>query len=166
MGDHFWKRSVLNQSYALYKPPIAYLGNPNSVITIFSWELSEKNTYMGMTADEYVVPTKQIVSPSDLHAFLHSNSYKLINDFVEDLSQSVEDIPISPDIKTSQVSQSIANTRILMIVECGHYAGNSRQYRPISNRESSGRNEKSIWERGIPFSLRCVRKGTGVLTPR
>ena len=52
---------------------------------------------------EYVVPSKQVISPSDLHAFLHSNTYSLINDFVEELSKSVEDTPITPDIETSHV---------------------------------------------------------------
>ena len=57
-----------------------------------------------MTADGFVVPTKQIVSPSDLHAFIHSDTYTLIDSFIEDLSTSVEDTEISPDIKTSEVA--------------------------------------------------------------
>jgi hypothetical protein len=64
-----------------------------------------------MTAEEFVVPTKQIVSPSDLHAFIHSDTYPLIDSFVEDLSTSVVDTEISPAIKTSQV-RSLLNTRI------------------------------------------------------
>jgi hypothetical protein len=56
-----------------------------------------------MATDEFVVPTKRIVSPSDLHVFLHSDTYKLTNTFVEDLSKSVEDTPITPDIETSLV---------------------------------------------------------------
>ena len=59
-----------------------------------------------MTADEFVVPTKQIVSPSDLHAFIHSDTYTLIDSFIEDLSTSVEDKEISPDMNTSQVRSS------------------------------------------------------------
>lgn len=52
---------------------------------------------------EYVIPTKQIVSPSDLHAFIHSDTYTLIDDFIENLASSVEDTPITPDIETSAV---------------------------------------------------------------
>jgi Phosphotyrosyl phosphate activator (PTPA) protein len=57
-----------------------------------------------MTTAEYVVPTKRIVSPSDLHAFLHSEGYALLNTFIEDLSTSVEDTPITADIKTTPVT--------------------------------------------------------------
>jgi len=51
----------------------------------------------------FVVPTKQIVSPSDLHAFIHSDTYGLVYDFIDDLSTAVEDTPITPDIPTSPV---------------------------------------------------------------
>jgi Phosphotyrosyl phosphate activator (PTPA) protein len=69
-----------------------------------------------MTNDEYVVPTKKIVSPSDLHAFLHSDAYTMVNTFIEDLSASVEDTPISPDLKTSAVmsTETIADYRMWM----------------------------------------------------
>ena len=56
-----------------------------------------------MTVNDYVIPTKQIVSPSDLHAFIHSDTYGLVYDFIEDLSKAVEDKPITPDIETSTV---------------------------------------------------------------
>lgn len=56
-----------------------------------------------MTVTVFAVPTKQIVSPSDLHAFLHSDTYSLINDYIEDLSKAVGDKPIKPDIETSKV---------------------------------------------------------------
>jgi Phosphotyrosyl phosphate activator (PTPA) protein len=55
---------------------------------------------------QYVVPTKQIVSPSDLHAFIHSDTYTLIDDFIENLASSVEDTPITHDIETSAVRVS------------------------------------------------------------
>jgi hypothetical protein len=58
----------------------------------------------------FVVPTKQIVSPSDLHAFIHSDTYSLVHDFVDDLSKAVEDTPITPDIPTSKVSFRLCNT--------------------------------------------------------
>jgi len=51
----------------------------------------------------FVVPTKQIVSPSDLHAFIHSDTYDLVHDFIDDLGKAVEDTPITPDIPTSPV---------------------------------------------------------------
>jgi hypothetical protein len=70
-----------------------------------------------MIVYEYVVPTKQIVSPSDLHAFIHSDTYGLIYDFIEDLSKAVEDTPIRPDIKTSKVpvSGTGADRRMLRV---------------------------------------------------
>jgi len=52
----------------------------------------------------FVVPTKQIVSPSDLHAFIHSDTYGLVHDFIDDLSKAVEDTSIAPDIPTSHVN--------------------------------------------------------------
>ena len=71
---------------------------------------------------QYVVPTKQIVSPSDLHAFLHSDAYTLINNFIEDLSSSVQDTPISPNIKTSKVGVLPKYVN----VECRNYCEDSR----------------------------------------
>jgi Phosphotyrosyl phosphate activator (PTPA) protein len=70
-----------------------------------------------MTTSGYVVPTKQIVSPSDLHAFIHSNAYTLVHSFIEDLSTSVVDTPISPDIKTSEVNdcKPLADGRMLTL---------------------------------------------------
>jgi len=58
---------------------------------------------MTVSDGDYVVPTRRIVSPSDLHAFLHSKTYTLINSFIEDLGSAVEDVPITPDIETSEV---------------------------------------------------------------
>jgi hypothetical protein len=74
-----------------------------------------------MTMDKYVVPTKQIVSPSDLHAFIHSDTYTLVHQFIEDLSSSVEDTPIKPGIETSQVVQH----KLLLILECRYHITNS-----------------------------------------
>ena len=72
----------------------------------FMWRnlrnLRSKSTWT-MTVTSFAVPTKQIVSPSDLHAFLHSDTYNLINDYIEDLSKAVEDTPIKSDIETSKV---------------------------------------------------------------
>jgi hypothetical protein len=59
----------------------------------------------------FVVPTKQIVSPSDLHSFIHSDTYGLVHDFVDDLSKAVEDTPITPDIPTSKVSPCFVKHR-------------------------------------------------------
>ena len=67
-------------------------------------------------ADGYIVPTKQIVSPSDLHAWIHSDAYTLVDSFIEDLSKSVEDKPIALDLRTSQVGalQMHAHDRMLI----------------------------------------------------
>lgn len=66
------------------------------------------------TADGgYVIPVRQILSPSDLHAFLHSKTYTLINSFIEDLSGAVEDVPITPDIDTSKVRLAYCRSLIL-----------------------------------------------------
>ncbi len=75
-----------------------------------------------MTASHggFVIPARQILSPSDLHAFLHSKTYTLINSFIEDLSSAVEDVPITPDIDTSKVrsayspSLTLKNVSILV----------------------------------------------------
>jgi hypothetical protein len=82
-------------------------------------EINAKSFQAGfstMTAEAFVVPTKQIVSPSDLHAFIHSDSYTLLHTFIEDLSTSVEDTPITPDIKTSQVSGLETHTDRRMLI--------------------------------------------------
>jgi hypothetical protein len=75
---------------------------------------------------DYVVPTKQIVSPSDLHAFLHSDTYTLVHAFIEDLSSCVEDTPITPDIPTSTVSPI---PECLIKLDCEHFIGDSSEYR-------------------------------------
>lgn len=81
----------------------------------FGHPTSTSTSTRRMTTDEFVVPTKQIVSPSDLHAFLHSGTYELVNEFIENLSTSVEDTPISPDIKTSAVRRC----KMTLTLECG-----------------------------------------------
>ena len=68
-----------------------------------------------MTASNggFVIPARQILSPSDLHTFLHSKTYTLINSFIEDLSSAVEDAPITPDIETSKVRLAYSPSLIL-----------------------------------------------------
>lgn len=109
-----------------------------------------------MSTSAYVVPTKRIVSPSDLHAWIHSDSYTLLDSFVEDLSKSVEDKRITADIKTSPVN----NYKSPLMIECGCFNGNPREYRQARYNVSSREHQKPIRKCRISFVLRCISTGS------